>query len=189
WMDMPYGIGCTLVKDRLAHFSTFVYGHDAKYLTSALDQVKDQWSTPSNLALPNSRNFAALTAYMLLRAYGREKYERLVQQNIEQIAYLAELIGKEPSLELTAPVFSNIACFRFNPGVLSEGELEALNRRILGALWEVVFGVVTDTTMNGKYSLRACNVNHRSRREDFEWLAAEVRRLGEKLLPEVKKST
>jgi glutamate/tyrosine decarboxylase-like PLP-dependent enzyme len=32
WMYMPYGIGCTLVKDRLAHYSTFVYGHDAEYI-------------------------------------------------------------------------------------------------------------------------------------------------------------
>jgi hypothetical protein len=26
--------------------------------------------------------------------------------------------------------------------------------------------------------LRACNVNHRSRREDFDWLVSEVKRLG-----------
>jgi hypothetical protein len=31
-------------------------------------------------------------------------------------------------------------------------------------------------------------VNHRTRKEDFDWLVNEVRRLGEKLLPEVKKS-
>lgn len=40
WMYMPYGIGCTLVRDRLAHYSTFVYGHDAQYLKAGTDLVK-----------------------------------------------------------------------------------------------------------------------------------------------------
>lgn len=178
---MPYGIGCTLVRDRFAHFSTFVYGHEAKYLTSARDQVKDQWNNPSNLALPLSRHFSSLTVYMLLRAYGREKYEQLIQQNLDQISYLSELIEKEPSLELTAPVFSNVVCFRYNPGGLSEAELEALNGKIRQGLWREAMAVVTDTTMRGKYSLRACNVNHRSCRADFEWLVSEVKTLGQKL--------
>jgi aromatic-L-amino-acid decarboxylase len=181
WMDMPYGIGCILVKDRLAHFSTFVYGHEAKYLKTAVDTSKDQWSNPSNLALPNSRNFATLSAYMLLKAYGKEKYCRLVQQNIDQINYLASLIEKEPKMEITSPVISNIVCFRYNPGGLGEKELEELNRKILGSLWGISFALITDTTMRGKYSLRACNVNHRSRYTDFDWLVSEVKRIGGEL--------
>ncbi len=81
WMYMPYGIGCTLVKDKLAHYSTFVYGHEAKYLKAGMDQVKDQLGNPHNLALPLSRGFLSLKAYMLLRAYGKDKYSRLIQQN------------------------------------------------------------------------------------------------------------
>ncbi|GAH81349.1 unnamed protein product, partial [marine sediment metagenome] len=115
WMNMPYGIGCTLVKDRFAHYSTFVYGHEAKYLKSAFDQLKDQIINPHNLALPLSRDFTSLKAYMLLRAYGKNKYSNLVQQNIDQTNYLGELIRKEPNMEITAPVVSNIVCFRYKP--------------------------------------------------------------------------
>lgn len=42
WMNMPYSIGCTLVRDRRAHFATFAYGHDAEYLKSAFDLSEDQ---------------------------------------------------------------------------------------------------------------------------------------------------
>jgi len=179
WMDMPYGIGCTLVKDRLAHYSTFVYGHEAKYLKSAFGQLEDEVVNPHNLALPLSRGFSSLKAYMLLRAYGREKYGRLVQQNLDQTAYLAELIGREPDLEITAPVASNIVCFRYRVTNLTEPELEELNRKIYGELSRRSFWMVSDTTIKGTYMLRACNVNHRTRREDLEFLVKEVKEIGD----------
>ena len=185
WMCMPYGIGCTLVKDRLAHYSTFVYGHEARYLKSAFGQVEDQIVNPHNLSLPLSRNFTSLKAYMLLRAYGRNKYGNLIQQNIDQTNYLAELIRKEPKMEITAPVISNIVCFRYRPKKLTEVELEKLNKLIYGDLNQRSFWMVSDTTIKGRYMLRACNVNHRSRKQDFHFLVNEVKKTGEKLVSQV----
>ena len=161
---MPYGIGCTLVKDRLAHYSTFVYGHEARYLQSAFGKLEDQVVNPHHLALPLSRSFSSLKAYMLLRAYGAEKYGRLVQQNLDQASYLAGLIRKEPEMEVTAPVASNIVCFRYRPKSLTEPELEELNKKIYAELSRRSFWMVSDTTIKGTYMLRACNVNHRTRR-------------------------
>ena len=180
WMGMPYGVGCTLVRHPRDHIRTFVYGHEAAYLKTAFDAVEDQYNT-NNLGLRLSTRVLGLNVYMLLRAYGKAKYSRLIQQNIEQIDYLANRIRKEPNLEVTAPVESNICCFRYNPGGLDESRLEKLNRAILDGLWKHSFGVVSDTTIKGRYMLRACNVNHRSRREDFDWLVGEVSKLGEKL--------
>ncbi len=181
WMDMPYSIGCTLVKDRLAHYSTFVYGHEAEYLKSALEQREDQLTNPHNLALPLSRNFSSLKAYMLLRAYGKDKYVNLVQQNIDQIYYLADLISKEPEMEVSTPVASNIVCFRYTPEGLTEPEIEKLNRLIYQQLTQSSFAMISDTTIKGKYVLRACNVNHRSQKQDFEFLVNEVKKIGEQI--------
>jgi glutamate/tyrosine decarboxylase-like PLP-dependent enzyme len=122
---------------------------------------------------------------MLLRAYGRNKYARLVQQNIDQINYLADLIEKEPCIELTAPVISNIACFRYNPGGLDEGRLEKLNKIVLQELWKINPSIITDTGIKGKHMLRACNVNHRSRIEDFNFLVNKLKKIGAKLEKEV----
>ncbi len=181
WMYMPYGIGCTLVKDRIAHYSTFVYGHEAKYLKSAFDQLKDKMVNPHHLALQLSRNFTSLKAYMLLRAYGKNKHSNLIQQNIDQIKYLADLIKKDPKLEITCPVFSNIVCFRYNPKELTESELENLNKLIYNDLNQRFFWMISDTTIKGKYMLRACNVNHRSKKQDFDFLISELRKTGEKI--------
>lgn len=181
WMDMPYGIGCTLVKDRLAHFSTFVYGHNAKYLESAFDQLEDQLTNPHDLSLALSRSFISLKAYMLLRAYGKNKYGNLVQQNIDQINYLAKLISRESNMEIAAPVASNIVCFRLKPKGLTEPEIEKLNKLIYKQLDQRSFGMISDTTIKGKYMLRACNVNHRSQKQDFEFLVNEVKKIGEQV--------
>jgi aromatic-L-amino-acid decarboxylase len=180
WMYMPYGIGCALVQDRFAHYSTFVYGHEAKYLTSTFKQNRDQLTNPHNLALPLSRHFNSLKAYMLLRAYGTQKYRQLIQQNINQMNYLADLLEKEEDMELMAPATSNIVCFRYNPHNLSEKALAQLNKVIYDALNRINFLMVSDTTIKGTYMLRACNVNHRSRKQDLEFLVKEVTRAGAK---------
>ena len=182
WMNMPYSIGCTLVKDRLAHFSTFVYGHEAEYLKSVFDLSEDQLTNPHNLALPLSRNFSSLKAYMLLRAYGKKKYSNLIQQNLNQIKYLAELVEKDQELELTAPVVSNVVCFRFKPANLDEAKLEKLNKMILDEINEKAFLMISDTIIKGKYMLRACNVNHRTKKYDMDFLVSEIKEIGHRNL-------
>lgn len=181
WMCMPYGIGCTLIRDKLAHYSTFVYGHEAEYLKSTKDLQQNVLSNPHNLALSLSRNFTSLKAYMLLRAYGRSKYKRLVQQNLDQIRYLVELIEESNKFELMAPVVSNVVCFRYTCDGLSDDELEKLNKDIFGRLRRIRFGMILDTRVKGKHALRLCNVNQKSRREDFEYLINEMKRIGVEL--------
>jgi glutamate/tyrosine decarboxylase-like PLP-dependent enzyme len=181
WMDMPYGIGCTLVRDRVAHYGTFVYGHEAEYLKSAFAQLEDLVINPHNLALPLSRSFSSLKAYMLLRAYGKNKYRRLIQQNLDQTNYLAELIRKEPEMEITAPVASNIVCFRYRPKGLAEPELDKLNQKIFEELNRRTFWMVSDTAIKGRYTLRACSINHRTRKQDVDFLVNEVKDIGNKM--------
>jgi hypothetical protein len=52
----------------------------------------------------------------------------------------------------------------------------------------ISFGMISDTTIRGKHMLRACNVNHRSRRKDFEYLVEKVREIGKRNLSKVEKS-
>jgi hypothetical protein len=52
---------------------------------------------------------------------------------------------------------------------------------------QVSFWMISDTTIKGRYMLRACNINHRSRREDFDYLVDLVKKLGKQFLPEVRK--
>jgi len=184
WMDMQFGIGCTLTRHPKEHLQTFVYGNEAAYLKTLNERFQGLLTT-AYLGIRLSTHAQAVKPYLLLRANGSDKYRRLVQQNIDQINYLAELIKNQHDMEVCAPVESNIVCFRYKPSGLGEEQSAKLNRAILASLNEISRAVVSDTEIKGRYTLRACNVNHRSSYEDFDWLVAEVKRLGEKLLPEV----
>ena len=112
------------------------------------------------------------------RRVPKAKSRRLVQQNIDQTDYLAELIREDPRMEITAPVVSNIVCFRYRPKGHDELELERLNKAICDELNRRSFCMISDTTIKGRYMLRACSVNHRTRNEDLRYLVNEIRRIG-----------
>ena len=173
WMYMPYEIGCTLVRDKEAHCRTFLY--EAEYLETISER-----HDPTNYSIQLSRNFKALKAWMLLKADGVEKYARLIQQNIDQAYYLADLVKNSAELELVIPVSLNVVCFRYVVDGLGEEALKEVNNQILLRLWFTGM-VPSDTTLNGKYTLRVCITNHRSKRKDFDRLIAEVIRIGNSL--------
>jgi len=173
WMYMPYEIGCTLVRDREAHCRTFIY--EAEYLENIFEAHE-----PPNYSVQLSRDFKALKAWFLLKADGVDKYAQIIQQNIDQAYYLAELVENRPELELVVPVSLNIVCFRYITDDLGEEELNELNTNILMHLW---FGglIPSYTTLDGKYTLRVCITNHRSKKTDFDHLVEEVVRIAQTL--------
>ena len=50
---------------------------------------------------------------------------------------------------------------------------------ILSKLWIEIWGYISDTTLNGRYMLRACNVNHRTKLGDFDALVNKIKEIGE----------
>lgn len=128
-----------------------------------------------------SRGFRALKAWMAIKEYGRDKLGRLIQQNINQAHYLAELIESSPELELMAPVTLNVVCFRYIKPGLSNVMLDELNAKILAELQEQGIAAPSSTTIRGKNVLHVAHTNHRSRREDFDILVREVIRIGKEL--------
>ncbi|MCP4132869.1 MAG: amino acid decarboxylase [bacterium] len=173
WMHMPYEAGCILVKNEEHHRDSFSYSTD--YLSH-----KDPWFSDYGLQL--SRGFKALKVWMCFKAYGIKKYGRLIEQNIEQARYLAQLVDASPGLELLAPLSLNIVCFRFTDHRLEDSMLNELNKLLLMRLQGKGIAFPSDTMIGNKYALRAAITNHRSRKEDFDLLVEEVRSTGNRLL-------
>jgi glutamate/tyrosine decarboxylase-like PLP-dependent enzyme len=128
-----------------------------------------------------SRGFRALKAWMSIKEHGIHKYGRLIQQNIEQAAYLAELIEKTPELELMAPVLLNVVCFRYRRDGMDDSMLDELNRKILVELQEQGIAAPSGTNIRGRYVIHVANTNHRSSRKDFNLLVKEMVRIGQEL--------
>jgi aromatic-L-amino-acid/L-tryptophan decarboxylase len=84
-------------------------------------------------------------------------------------------------LELLAPAPLNVVCFRYAPAGHPDGELNEINQEILIRIQESGIAVPSGTVLQGRYALRCANVNHRSRRSDFELLINAVVRIGNEL--------
>lgn len=184
WLYMPMEIGCTLVRREEDHRRAFSLTPD--YLTHAGERglaAGSLWFSDYGPQL--TRGFRALKAWMSFKAHGIQKYGRLIQQNVDQAQYLADLVDAAPELERLAPAPLNIVCFRYRPSGLDEGQrLDELNQELIVRLHESGIAVPSPTTLNGRVALRVAISNHRSQREDFDILLDAVVRLGRELANE-----
>src|SRR5437764_5943503 len=135
----------------------------------------------SGRGLELTRGFKALKVWMSLKAYGFDRFARLIERNVEQAQQLAALIAAAPDLEVVAPVPLNIVCFRFVAPGRSLKDLNELNQEILYLLQERGLAVPSSTVIDGKFCLRAAIVNHRTRSEDLKRLVDSVVEIGREL--------
>lgn len=176
WFYVNYDVGGLLVKNAQLHKEAFEI--NASYLAHHERGIISGPNNFNHLGIELSRGFRALKVWMLLKEQGLEKYQRMIRQNIQQAAYLATLVQAESQLELSAPVPMNIVCFRFVDSKLSTDQLNNLNKEILMQLHETGDAVPSFTVLKGTYVLRVAHVNHRSKKQDFEFLVKRVIEIG-----------
>jgi glutamate/tyrosine decarboxylase-like PLP-dependent enzyme len=177
WMYIPYEIGCILVRHEREHKQAFFLRPD--YGGRGMTGGDLPWLTDYGYQL--SRNFRALKAWMSIKEHGSSKYGRVIQQNIDQSQYLAQLVENHDSLQLLAPVPLNVVCFRYITAGMNEDELDELNQQILIELQEGGLAVASGTRIKEKFALHVAHTNHRTDWADFDILVKEVIRLGEQI--------
>lgn len=176
WMYLPFEIACVLVRDGRTHVEAF--RHSASYIAETKRGVLAGGVPFAERGIELTRNFNALKAWMNLKAYGVDKFSRLVMQNVRQARHLARLVDEHPRLELLAPAPLNVVCFRYRVENLGETQLNDLNQEILLRVQESGVAVPSSTMIGDAFALRVAVVNHRSRREDFDLLVDEVVEFG-----------
>lgn len=179
WMYLPFEVACVLVRDPAMHRAAFTAS--ASYLADATRGVIAGGFPFAERGMDLTRNFKALKVWMSMKAYGVRAVADLIDQNVADVRYLAGLIAADPDLELLAPAPLNVVCFRYAPASVSAERLDALNGELLIQLQEQGIAVPSATTLHGRYAIRVANVNHRTRREDFDALLSAVRRLGREI--------
>jgi aromatic-L-amino-acid/L-tryptophan decarboxylase len=173
WISLPFDVGCTLVRDAQAHASAFATS--ANYLETTQRGMLAGGIVFSDRGIELTRNFKALKVWMSLKTHGISTYAALIEQNIEQAAHLESLVQSDKELELLAPRTMNVVCFRYRPEEgCDRATLDRINREIVLRLQESGQYVISGTTIRGNYGIRIANVNHRSKLEDFDALAADV---------------
>jgi glutamate/tyrosine decarboxylase-like PLP-dependent enzyme len=179
WMYVPVEAGFVLVRDGEAMRNAFsLVPPYIRGAGSAEGVMGLPWF--SEYGLQQTRGFRALKVWMCVKHLGIAGYKAAIEENIALARYLADRVERCDDLELMAPPALSVVCFRYAGGDASRSA--ALNRAILERLQLSGEAFITSTELQGQFSLRACIVNHRSRREDVDRLIDTILRIARDLL-------
>src|SRR6202142_422626 len=172
WLYQPLDCGCLLYKDVGSAQSTFTYtGNYAKQLSS--DPVEGFAFFEESIEL--SRRFRALKVWLSLRYHGLNAFRAAIQQDLDHAQHLAAAIEDSQSLELLGPVELSAVCFRH---LLNEDASEETRNRFNLALLKCIVArgrvYLSNAELKGKFCLRACIVNHRTKKTDIDAVVREV---------------
>ncbi len=182
WGYMQYELGVILFRDGGAHDATFSFA--PSYLNSFRGGIAPNPTEFASKGIQLSRGFRALKAWMQLTSYGTDAIGNIIGQNIDQVAYLRDLIARDPELEQVGPSEMNVLCFRYAPEELEERACNDFNVELLVRIQESGVAVPSNASVDGKFALRVAHTNHRSRSEDFALLVETVKKIGAEMLAE-----
>ena len=182
WLAVPIECGCTLVRDRELQRETFSYL--APYLRIDGKAPDDVPYWPAEYGIQLTRGFRALKVWATLSQLGRRGVRDLVVRHNALARRLAAAIAADPDLELMAPVTLSIVCFRYRPAGWrgSDEALDRLNQRINDAVNDAGRFFFTPTSLDGRYSLRACIIHYATGEAEVDGLVAAVRATGARLV-------
>ncbi len=173
--QVPYDAGFILVRDGERHRAAFAA--PAVYLSRESRGLAGGSPWPCDFGPDLSRGFRALKTWFTLRVHGTDKIGAEIARSCALAQHLKGRIEADARLELLAPVALNIVCFRYRAP-----EPDRLNADIVAALQERGIAAPSTTRIDGKLAIRACLVNHRTRRCDIDTLVDGVLALGAEIL-------
>lgn len=172
WLYQPLDCGCLLYLDPNAGQKAFSHSGDYARSLSA-DPIEGFAFFEESLEL--SRRFRALKLWLSLRYHGLNAFRESIRKDIRQARRLAHEIQQEPELELIAAGDLSAVCFRYRGrNSRSMKDLDRLNVELLSAVVKRGRVYLSNASVGGKFCLRACIVNHRTKDSDVDEIIREV---------------
>lgn len=148
WMFMPLGSGAVLARDRQIMQRTFET--QAVYIPTDEDERTDF----RTYGLAGSRRNDALKLWLSVQTLGLGWYEATIDRHMEQTAWLAAELERDPDWELTIQPDLNILCFRFRPSGVPEDQLPELQNRVIDAVVRDGRSWISGTVVRGVRAIR-----------------------------------
>lgn len=172
WLYQPLDCGCLLYRSADAAQKAFAHTGDYARSLNA-DPIEGFAFFEESLEL--SRRFRALKLWLSLRYHGISAFRESIRKDLRQAQRLAKAVERTPQLELLAPVELSAVCFRHRGnGELSEEKLNQLNLALLQRVVARGRVYLSNASLRGKFCLRACIVNHRTKDADVDSVVSEV---------------
>ncbi len=182
WLYVPLEAGCALVRHRKYLTDTFSYlpPYYQGHRTGGEELVNFH-----EMGLQNSRGFRALKVWLVLQQAGREGLATMIGRDIELARLLYAAMHDAPDFEAVSHALS-ITTFRYVPQDLAEdsraqGYLNTLNEALMVAVQKSGKAYLSNAVLEGRFVLRTCITNFRTRAEDVQTLPTVIRAIAEPL--------
>ncbi len=179
WLYQPLDCGCLLYRHPAAAREAFA--HTGDYAKSLLEDPVESFAFFEE-SVELSRRFRALKLWLSLRYHGLENFREAVRNDLQNAQLLAQLIESEDQLEVLAPVALSAVCFRYVAQRGTVSDLDKLNQEILQRVVRRGKVFLSNASIQGKFALRACFVNHRTTPDDVSQIVNEVIAAGRELV-------
>ena len=172
WLYQPIDCGCLLYRDAAAARKTFSQSGD---YVKALSGDATESFTFFDESMELSRRFRALKLWFSLRYHGLRAFRECIANDMRHAEKLAAKIQDNPLFRLRAPVELSAVCFQYvGSDETPAGQLDEWNNAILRRVIERGRIYLSNATINSRFCLRACFVNHRTSDADVESICPEV---------------
>src|SRR5438045_5506887 len=181
WLYLPVDVGCVIYRapEMVLAAITYATQYDRVSVAEA-DEAFAFWDYGPEL----SRRFRTLKVWMVLRAVGTRELARAIDKDLQCARHLERLVRQSDDFEMVAPVELSIFCFRHLPAELRTGSpqaIDAFNERLLIALQRDGSSYLSNATLAGRFALRGCVLNYRTRFRDMDILLDDLRRVARSL--------
>jgi aromatic-L-amino-acid decarboxylase len=162
WLYQPVDCGCLLYRDREVARRTF--SHSGDYVGGLSDDPVEGFAFFEE-SMELSRRFRALKLWLSLQYHGRRAFREAISEDLRRARLLVQEIQAQPQLELLAAGPLSAVCFRHRT------QDSALLLRRVNERRRVY---LSNATIDGRFALRACFVNHRATDADVRAIISEV---------------
>ena len=172
WLYQPLDCGCLLYRSAEAAQKAFSFTGDYARALSA-DPIEGFAFFEESVEL--SRRFRALKLWLSLRYHGLSAFRESIKKDLAHARRLADSIERAPELELVGRGALSAVCFRYREDARSSDDaLNRLNSLILQHTQKRGRIYLSNAVLAGKFCLRACIVNHRTKNADVDAVLPEV---------------
>jgi aromatic-L-amino-acid decarboxylase len=166
-MFLPYGTGALVVRDGRKLRDAHHIGTSA-YLQDLAEDAHIPNFTEYSAEL--SRDFRGLRVWFPLKLHGVAAFREALDEKLDLTQHLYEELKAMPELELPWPPDLTVVPFRRRDGD------DAANRRLLQAINASKRVFLSSTVIDGRFTVRACILSHRTHRDRIDECIEIVRR-------------
>jgi glutamate/tyrosine decarboxylase-like PLP-dependent enzyme len=185
WLSVPVECGCVLVRD--ASLLRDAFSLVPAYIRTEPGKGIGNLPWFAEYGFQQTRGFRALKLWVTLTHAGTLGLQNQIGRQIALARYMEKKIEAAPHLELLSKGKLSIVCFRYVPAELAgdDDALNALNKTVMERMQAGGTAFVTNTTLAGRFFLRACILHYATMERDIDAMLQAVQDVASEVMTSV----